>query len=382
MSHVSLSSPRVRGSLAGSGKAAAHHRPPLSPGARGPPALTPAISAEWPFAPRSARYRLAEVRKDVGMTPAHFSAALSTAIASAGRAKEAPAVTAQLLLSMESGFALVQPPVLAAAEQLAAHAEEEARKEAGEAGGIDDEPGGVYPHQEPMLGPDYQTTTPRYVGGAGGPKAISMKDREDALVFNPRAAAAKGVEVEAYLELVGALLEPAAWLSHSEEVALAVLHDLKYSQAAALAALKLTIAWQSDEGVQAADMSSRGVVANSMLWLQRLRAAAARGAWGDGEREALHAGIETHGKELAVVHEHVLREKSRQERAPAPRSNRGPRTEPTLDRPRPSSEPSSSSLPSHLASPPAPTKLSTPPLTPEQELIEMYYVVGWRHQSP
>ena len=65
-----------------------------------------------------------------------------------------------------------------------------------------------------------------------------------------------------------------------------------------------------------------------MLWLQRLRERARRTNWSDGEVEALDAGITAHGKELATLHQHVLREKS---------------------------------LP---------------------QLIEMYYVTGWRHQSP
>ena len=49
---------------------------------------------------------------------------------------------------------------------------------------------------------------------------------------------------------------------------------------------------------------------SAILWLQRLRSAALDSAkrWSAGQREALDAGCEAHGKELAEGHKHVLQE--------------------------------------------------------------------------
>lgn len=289
-------------------------------------ASTSTSRGAWPYAPRSARYRLSEVRETIGTSHAHFAQALSS---------ETAPVSHQQLVTMEAGFALVPTPVLARAEALEVqHHEELARQAAAR------EPtvliGGDYPYQEPMEGVDYQVAPSRFLGGVGGTKAMSREARKDELVFAPRAAAAAGVRIDAYIEQARALVATTDTLHFSEEVALSILHDLRYSSDAALAALKQCVAWQrppqppdgGGQGTSSPAAMPRAAAANSVLWLQRLRAAAKRSTWSAGECEALDAGIADYGKELATMHGHVLREKT---------------------------------LP---------------------QVIEMYYVIGWRHQSP
>ena len=296
---------------------------------------------------------------------------------------------------METGFALVPAQVFASVERLYEDRQAElARQLAAQEPPVLE--GGVYPYQEPMEGIDYQIAPPRYLGAVGSAKAMSRENRKDETVFSPRSALAAGVRVDDYLararDLFGQYEPPqrepppphaaagavggrgggsvdggaaeadgsgaeagaakptaaaaaaTGWsaqegrLQESEEVALAVLHDLKYNVEAALAALQLCLEWhqptRSGEPRVAAVASSdgsdasRAAAANSIIWLQRLSEHARRRSWSVGEVEALDAGIKDHGKELAVLHQHVLVEKS---------------------------------LP---------------------QLIEMYYVTGWRHQSP
>jgi len=159
---------------------------------------------------------------------------------------------------------------------------------------------------------------------------MAREPRKDSVIYSPRSALAAGLRIDEYIDSVRQLLRDVDSLPFCEEVALSVLHDLRYNGEAALAALKLCVTWQQPPAVatDATDSPSCAAAANSVLWLQRLRERARRTKWSDGEVEALDAGITAHGKELATLHQHVLREKS---------------------------------LP---------------------QLIEMYYVTGWRHQSP
>jgi hypothetical protein len=292
-------------------------------------AMRKAAGKQWPYAPRSARYSLVEAREGCGSTPAQFAQAIS-ALSSA----EGASVNQQQLLAMEAGFALVPSSIYSSAERLLEeHQAELARQQAATPPAL--AAGGEYPYQEPMEGGDYQIAPSRYLGAMGGTKAMSRENRKDELVFSPPNAVAAGVEIDEYLTRVRSLLsKPEVNLTFSEEVALSVLHDLGYDAKATIAALEMCVLWQQPpprkgEEADTSSVAPRATALNSILWLQRLRKSAQRGAWSDGQREALDAGVAEHGKELAVMHRaHVLREKS---------------------------------LP---------------------ELIEMYYVVGWRHQSP
>lgn len=281
-------------------------------------------AAAWPYGPRSARFRLLEVREALGAMPAQFAQAVSAQLPSD------LALHHQHLLDMEAGFALVPAPVLAAAERL--HADHQADLDRQAAAR---EPqvliGGEYPYQEPMQGPDYQIAPSRYMGSIGSNKAMSREARKDQLVYQPKMPQAKVLD---YLEQTKAVLARAdGALRFSEEVALSILHDLRYNTEAALAALRHCVAWMQPPPSPAdapTKPPGRAAAANSVLWLQRLREHQRRVAWSDGEKEALDAGITEYGKELASVYraQTVLQEKS---------------------------------LP---------------------QLIEMYYVAGWRHQSP
>ena len=160
---------------------------------------------------------------------------------------------------------------------------------------------------------------------------MSREARKDELVYQPKMPHAKVVD---YLEQARAVLARTDDAPRfSEEVALSILHDLRYNPEAALAALRHCVAWMQPPPPPAdapTKPPGRAAAANSVLWLQRLREHQRRVAWSDGEKEALDAGIAEHGKELAVMHraQTILQEKT---------------------------------LP---------------------QLIEMYYVAGWRHQSP
>lgn len=125
-------------------------------------------SKAWPYAPRSARYRLVEARDTCGSTPAQFAQAIS--------AIEATPVNQQQLLAMEAGFALVPTGVLNGAERLYAdHQSELARQDASRQPAV--MTGGEYPYQEPMEGcarshmaypvPARHTSRP-HLAGAGG----------------------------------------------------------------------------------------------------------------------------------------------------------------------------------------------------------------------
>lgn len=326
-------SPRKRLSLVGS---SSRFSGPASPSALGSQgfALKTSKSTKagkagkaWPYAARSARYRLLESREKCGSTPSQFAQAISALVGDA-----VSPFNQQQLLAMEAGFALVPSQVLASAEKL--YADHQAELERQEASRPPVElSGGEYPYQEPMEGIDYQIQPPRYLGGVGGTKAMSREARKDELVYAPRMAVSAGVKANEYLEQARALIAGAEGsdLCFSEEVALSILHDLKYNSDAALAALKLCIAWQvppSSDGPSEGKPGARAATANSVLWLQRLKEHAGRCKFSAGEVEALDAGIAEHGKELSVLHPHILREKSL------------------------------------------------------QQLIEMYYVAGWRHQSP
>ena len=284
-----------------------------------------AAAKAWPYAPRSAKERLLEIREGLSFTPAQLAQAIN------GQLTTDTSVNQQQLLSMEAGFAFVPATVLAAAERL--HADHQAEVERQAAGR---EPavlvGGEYPYQEPMEGPDYQIAPPRYLGGVGGHKAMSREARKDQLLYQPsKISTAKLTD---YLEQAKAVLTRTDGpLQFSEEVALSILHDLRYNSEAALAALRHCVLWtQPPPPVEqtAAKPPGRAAAANSVLWHQRLREHQRHISWSDGEKEALDAGIREHGKELAVMHraQRVLHEKT---------------------------------LP---------------------QLIEMYYVAGWRHQSP
>ena len=264
-----------------------------------------------------------KAREACGSTPAQFSQAVSSLLGN-----DTP-LNQQLLLAMEAGFALVPAHMLAAAEQL--HADHQAELERQQAAAP---PavlvGGEYPYQEPMEGADYQIAPPRYLGGVGGTKALSRDARKDELIYQPKMALP---ELEWYLLQAKSMVgRTNGQLTYSEEVALSVLHDLSYDADAALAALQHCLSWLQPKpvGDQLSEPPVRAAAANSVLWVQRLRDHACRNTWSTGEKEALDAGIAKYGKELAVMHraQDVLREKT---------------------------------LP---------------------QLIEMYYVAGWRHQSP
>ncbi len=282
---------------------------------------------EMPVAPRASRFTLLEIRQDAGQTPAQFAAALS-----AGLAGDTAPINQQQLLLMEMGLALVPAPVLACAERLREQREQQQAAAAAAAAAAAEEQivGGVYPHQECMLGPEYQVAPPRYVGSAGSSKATSRKDGKDECTYSPYSAAEAGVDVDGYLKRGRELTDGVDELPFAEEVALSILHELGYDGDAALASLELCASWHRNGGGggMSSTASLRDAAPNSIMWLHRLREAAARRSWSAGEREALDEGVTEHGKQLAVVHQHVLREKSR------------------------------------------------------PELIEMYYVVGVRHQSP
>jgi len=290
----------------------------------------------WPYAPRSARYRLVEIREAIGSTPTQFATAVSALFAT-----EAP-INQHQLLQMEAGWALVPTQVLASAERLHDDHKAELERQAA-AMPATVLVGGDYPYQEPMEGQDYQIAPPRYLGAVGGNKAMSRENRKDELVFLPHKVAptkladyleqAKGVLASAdgpSEDIIGrsTTIPPLRW---SEEVALSILHDLRYNVDASLNALRHCVLWtQPPPDDTPTKALGRAASANSVLWLQRLREYHRRRHWSDGEKEALDAGITAHGKELAVIYrgQKMLREKT---------------------------------LP---------------------QLIEMYYVAGWRHQSP
>ena len=157
-----MSSPRKRLSLGiNKGSNKQHFSPlsPTSPGISGLPPVGFSLAAaqagsklrkgagkQWPYAPRSARYRLVEAREACGSTPAQFAQAISALLAGDAAAP----VNQQQLLAMEAGFALVPAQVFAAVERLFSdHQSELARQEALVPGVLS---GGEYPYQEPMEG--------------------------------------------------------------------------------------------------------------------------------------------------------------------------------------------------------------------------------------
>ncbi|KAL3930821.1 MAG: hypothetical protein SGPRY_001375 [Prymnesium sp.] len=160
-----------------------------------------------------------------------------------------------------------------------------------------------YPNQEPMLGGDYQAVVPKQGGGGKEKKEV----RRDACVWSIRNCAREGINVDAYIEEVSAILHNVHGLEHDEPTALTVLHDLKYNQRTALDALRLCVAWEQRNLQSVAELPRRSP---AILWLQRLRAAAldSKKRWTAGQKEALDAGCRKHGKELAEVYKHVLQE--------------------------------------------------------------------------
>ena len=321
-----MSSPRKRSSLVGTGKTSS-----FGPGSAASPMLNASGTGfagkalrknkAWPYAPRSARYRLREILLATEMTPQVFAQAVSNG--------SDTAINQNQLLDMEAGWALVPAWLMANAEKV--HAEHQAELEKLRAAQPQMLVGGQFPYQEPMEGQDFQIAPSRYLGAVGSQKAMSREARKDALVFNHHKLAAS--KVDDYLEQVRVNLERTGGvLRFSEEVALSILHDLRYNTEASLAALRHCVAWTytPEPGDISTKAPGRAAAANSVLWLMRLREHARHNTFSDGEKEALHAGIAKHGKELATLFrsQQFLQEKT---------------------------------LP---------------------QLIEMYYVAGARHQSP
>lgn len=64
---------------------------------------------------------------------------------------------------------------------------------------------------------------------------MAREPRKDAVVYSPRSALAAGLRIDEYIDSVRQLLRDVDSLPFSEEVALSVLHDLRYNGEAALA---------------------------------------------------------------------------------------------------------------------------------------------------
>ena len=243
---------------------------------------------------------------------------------------------------------------------------------------------GVYLYQEPMEGIDYQIAPPRYLGAVGS--AAAGAGEQEGRPPSRRSALAAGVRVDDYRtsrDLFGqyeppqrepppphaaaggrwpggALFDGAAEADGSGAEAEPPNQRRRRQRRLAgrpkRAGCRRARRWPWRSSMIRAQRGSRAAALQLCLewhhpqvrqppWLQKssdgsdASAAAANSiigcsgfehaeGFGVGEVEALDAGIKDHGKELAVLHQHVLVEKS---------------------------------LP---------------------QLIEMYYVTGWRHQSP
>ncbi|KAL1519300.1 hypothetical protein AB1Y20_022827 [Prymnesium parvum] len=245
------------------------------------------------LAPRSARYKMRRVRDEFQLTVPQFAQMLHGA----------EHVTQAHVNRWEGGFERVPHAVDAKLEKLHDGLLRKLAQQpaAEEAAMVLVQP--EYPNQEPMLGADYQATVPKQGGGGKEKK----EPRGDVCTWSIRACSKEGVDVEAYLNEVHETLRDVDSLEFDEVAALTVLHELRYNQRSALDSLRLCVAWEEGDWAQVQALPRQS---SAILWLERLRTAAldSKKRWTAGQREALDAGCQRYGKELADVHKHVLQE--------------------------------------------------------------------------
>ena len=141
------------------------------------------------FAPRCVRSNLVRIREEFQLSPLQLAQMLSGS---------ADHWTQANINRWEAGLERVPSAVAAKVEKLHAQLLRKAAAQPKE-----EEPPMVmvapeYPHQDTMLGPDYQATVPK-MGGGGKEK----KDgRKDVCIWSMRTCNKEGVELDAYLEQV------------------------------------------------------------------------------------------------------------------------------------------------------------------------------------